>query len=155
VRSGRRSTLDGVEVFGGYTRLKSGSTTLSGVELSVDVPWRRRTRLVADVARQSSSFAGADLSQAVLGLGIQREGRYRRLRPFGRGLLGLAKGTTTIATASDSTVGLMVGIGGGASYPLRQRLAARVQADLLLVRGDGRWEGDPRFGLGLAYRFGR
>ncbi len=44
--------------------------------------------------------------------------------------------------------------GAGADYRLARHWAARAQADLLLLHGQGVWDTNPRLSLGAVYRFG-
>jgi hypothetical protein len=144
---------DRAEVYGGFSHTHSGSAGLNGFELSGGLPFRDRLQLVADLSHHSGSFGGADLGQTTFLLGIARHGQFHSIRPFARGLLGILHSSASTAGLSDSGSNFAFGGGGGATYPLSEPLGARAQVDLLFVHGNGTWELDPRFGIGLAYRF--
>jgi hypothetical protein len=140
------------EVYGGFSHTHSGSAGLNGFELSGGLPFRERLQLVADLSHHSGSFGGADLGQTTFLFGVASHGHSHGVRPFLRGLLGILHSTTTAGGLSDSGSHFAFGGGGGATYPLSNQLGLRGQLDLLFVHGNGTWDLDPRFGIGLAYR---
>ncbi len=149
----------GPELFGGFSYARSGEAGLKGWELSGSLPVRRRLRLGVDLARDSGSFAGADLGQTTLLVGPVMSWQYRKLRPFARFHLGMLRASTKVeiptGEISESDTALAVLLGGGADYPLARRWSARAQAELLFTRSGGESDTGPRLALGLVYRFGR
>jgi hypothetical protein len=55
-------------------------------------------------------------------------------------------------SSSDTDWGLA--LGGGIDYRLRRAWSVRGQGDLLLLRGEGVTDTDPRLSLAIVYRFG-
>jgi hypothetical protein len=136
--------------------VKSGSAGLHGAGLSVSWPTLRSLRLVGEVSAHFGSFAGADLGQQEVLAGVQRVWPQGRLRPFAALRAGIVRTKASVGTPEgtleemNSHLGLVPGL--GVDYDLHGRLAARAAADLMLVRAGG-WEADPRFTLGVVYRF--
>jgi hypothetical protein len=110
---------------------------------------------VADLSGHYGSFGGADLGQLGFFAGPRWVFKGRRLVPFAQGLLGGTRRTASAAGVSAGDTDWGAALGGGLDYPLRRTWAVRAQADLLLLRGDGVWDSDPRLSLVAVYRFGR
>jgi outer membrane protein with beta-barrel domain len=157
------TTRQGPDVFGGFSYTHAGQANLGGWHLSGAVPFHGRLfggslRLAADLSGHYGSFAGADLSQLTFLAGPRLTWRGQRWSPFAQVLAGGARTGTSITTPqalSDSTTSWGGAFGAGADYQLTQRWAARAQADLLLLHGQGVWDTNPRLSLGAVYRLGR
>jgi hypothetical protein len=149
-------------VFGGFSYTRSGSANLEGWHVAGAVPYGGglfggSLRVAADLSGHYGSFAGADLNQLTFLIGPRLAWRYRRLGPFVHVLLGGARTQTSVATPvalSESTTEWGGALGAGTDYRLARHWAARVQADLLLLHGQGVWDDNPRLSLGAVYRFG-
>ena len=166
-KSGGRSTSttptrQGPDVFGGFSYTHAGQANLEGWHLSGAVPFGGRLfggslRLAADLSGHYGSFGGADLTQLTFLAGPRLSWKGHRLSPFAQVLAGGARTRTSITTPqvlSASTTSWGGAFGAGADYRLNQRWAARAQADLLLLHGQGVWDTNPRLSLGAVYRFG-
>jgi hypothetical protein len=156
------TTRQGPDVFGGFSYTHAGQANLKGWQLSGAVPFGGRLlggslRIAADLSGHYGSFAGADLSQLTFLAGPRLAWRGHRLSPFAQVLAGGARTRTSINTPqvlSGSTTSWGGAFGAGADYRLTRRWAARAQADLLLLHGQGVWDTNPRLSLGAVYRFG-
>jgi hypothetical protein len=147
------------DVFLGYSYTHAGEAHLNGWHASGTYPIGTSLRLVADLSGHYGSFAQADLSQASFFAGARWTWTMGRLAPFAEALLGgvRTKTTATISNGriSDSDADWGGALGGGLDYRIGSRWAARAQIDLLLLKAEGAWNGDPRLSLGAVYRFGR
>jgi hypothetical protein len=161
-RPAKATPRQGPDVFGGFSYTHAGQANLKGWHLSGAVPFRGHlfggsVRIAADLSGHYGSFGGADLSQLTFLAGPRLAWTRGRLSPFGQVLLGGARTGTSIATpqvVSGSSTAWGGAFGAGADYGLTRRWAARAQADLLLLHGQGVWDTNPRLSLGAVYRFG-
>ncbi len=139
--------------------MNAGASNLHGWHLSASFPSWRSLSLVGDLAGHYGSFAGADLSQIELLVGVRRYWRWNRFRPFGELLLGGVRHEASVVsvdgTLSSSGTDFGVAPGFGADYLVTRGWSARAAFDLLLVDGSGGWEADPRLSLSAVYRFGQ
>jgi hypothetical protein len=150
------------DVFGGLSYTHAGKANLKGWHLSGAVPFRGHlfggsVRIAADLSGHYGSFGGADLNQLTFLAGPRLAWTRGRLSPFGQVLVGGARTGTTITTPqalSGSSMSWGGALGAGADYGFTRRWAARAQADLLLLHGQGVWDTNPRLSLGAVYRFG-
>lgn len=155
-------TRQGPDIFGGFSYTHAGQANLKGWHLSGAVPFGGRhfggsVRIAADLSGHYGSFGSADLSQLTFLAGPRLTWSRHRLNPFAQVLVGGARMRTSITipqVLSDSTTSWGGAFGGGADYKLTRRWAARAQADLLLLHGQGVWDTNPRLSLGAVYRFG-
>jgi hypothetical protein len=147
------------DVFLGYTWTKAGEVGLNGWQLAGGYPVGPSLRAIADLAGHYGSFGGADLSQLTLMGGVRWSWARPRIVPFAEALLGGVRTTTSVPLAdgsiSDSDTDWGTALGGGVDYRLTGRWAARVRFDLLVLRSEGTWGGDPRLSLGIAYHLGQ
>ncbi len=148
------------DLFGGYSYTHAGEASLNGWSLVGSHPFRGALSFVADFSGHYGSFAGANLSQLTLMAGVRWSGRPgSRLSPFAEGLLGAARTSTSVetgaGTASDADVDWGIALGGGVDYRLNGRWSARGLVQLRLLHGEGATDEDPRFSVGIVYRFGR
>jgi Outer membrane protein beta-barrel domain len=142
------------DVFAGYSYLRAGEAGLHGADVSASFPGWRRTRWMGDFSLHTGSFAGADLDQAIFMAGLRRVFREPdRARPFVQVLLGGAHAKSTFADVQSSATSWGGALGIGADLRLSDRWAVRGQADYFLLHSSAGWDGDPRFSIGLAYRF--
>lgn len=152
------------DAFGGLSYTHAGEADLKGWHLSGAAPFGGAhfggsLRLVADLSGHYGTFGSADLSQLTFLAGARLAWSRGRVRPFAHVMVGGARTRTSLAGAdpapgsSDADWGGAVGVGG--DYRLARRWAVRGQADLLLLRGEGVWDANPRLSLGAVYRFGR
>ncbi|HXB55573.1 MAG TPA: outer membrane beta-barrel protein [Vicinamibacteria bacterium] len=166
-RSGNRQPTatrrrQGPDVFGGFSYTHAGQANLKGWHLSGAIPFGGHllggsVRIAADLSGHYGSFAGADLNQLTFLAGPRIAWNRGRLSPFGQVLVGGARTGTSITTPqvlSGSSTAWGGALGAGADYGLNRRWAARAQADLLLLHGQGVWDTNPRLSLGAVYRFG-
>jgi opacity protein-like surface antigen len=151
----------GPDVFGGLSYTHSGQANLKGWHVSGAIPFRGglvggSVRIAADFSGHYGSFAGADLSQLTFLAGPRLAWTRGRLSPFGQVLVGVARTGTSITTPplSSSSTSWGGALGAGTDYGFTRRWAARAQADLLLLHGQGVWDTNPRLSLGAVYRFG-
>jgi opacity protein-like surface antigen len=146
------------DVFLGYSHTHAGAADLHGWQLSGTYPLGGALRLVADLGGHYGSFAQADLSELSLLAGARWVWARGRVLPFAEALVGGVRTKTTVALPdqhiSDSDTDWGSALGGGVDYRFGRRWAARARLDLLLLRGEGSWDSDPRISLGLVYRFG-
>jgi hypothetical protein len=157
------SARQGPDVFGGFSYTHAGQANLLGWHLSGAIPWGGGLfggsfRVAADLSGHYGNYAGADLSQLTFLVGPRLAWKGRRLTPFAQILAGGARTTTSITTPqalSASSTAWGGALGAGADYRLSHHWAARGQADLLLLHGQGVWDTNPRVSLGAVYRFGR
>ena len=154
----------GPDVFGGVSYMHAGEAGLKGWHLSGTVPFDGKLRggsirLVADLSGHYGTFGSADLGQVTFLAGPRLAWSRRRVTPFAQVLAGVSRARTSLPGAepplsvSDTDWGGAVGA--GADYRLARRWAVRGQADLILVRGEGVSDANPRLSLGGVYRFGR
>ena len=148
-----------MDAFAGYSYAHAGEARLDGWQLGGSYRVGRSLRLVADLSGHYGSFAQADLSQTSFLAGARwTSAGPRRAAPFVEALLGGVRSKTSVSvpgvSAHDTATHWGAALGAGLDYRLSRRWAARGQADLLLLRAAGSWENDPRFGLGVVYRFG-
>jgi hypothetical protein len=116
-------------------------------------------RLVLDLSGHDGSFAGADFDQ----IGLLAGGRWTplrgRLRPFADGLVGIVRTSLSVdtgdASVSDSDSDWGFALGGGLDFGLSDRWSVRGLFHLRLLSGEGSWDSDPRFAVGVVYRLGR
>lgn len=152
------SSSEGTDLFLGYSLVKAGSARLHGGQLSISHPFWRSISLVGDLSGHFGSYAGADLRQYELLAGGRRYWRWNSFRPYAEVLVGVVRHETSVGTSEgeikSTGTDFAVAPGVGADYGLTDAWSARAALDLLLVRGGG-WEADPRFSLGVVYRFGR
>ncbi len=150
----------GPDLFGGYSYTHAGEASLHGWSLVGSHPFRGAWSFVADFSGHYGSFAGADLGQLAFMAGVRWIGRPEsRLRPFAEALAGAARTATSVetaaATASDADVDWGIAVGGGVDYRLSGRWSVRGLVQLRLLHGESATDEDPRFSVGVAYRFGR
>jgi Outer membrane protein beta-barrel domain len=138
----------------GYSHEHAGEASLNGWQLTGSYPLTRSLRLVADLGGHYGGFGGADLSDLGLFAGPRWTFGGTRLVPFAQGLLGAVRRHASAAGTSASDTDWGVGLGGGVDYRLPGAWAVRAQADLLLIRGEGVTDTDPRLSLVLVRRFG-
>jgi hypothetical protein len=141
----------------GYSYTHAGEAGLQGWGLSGSYPLRGAVSLVAELSGHYGSFAGASLRELGFMAGARWSARGGRLRPFAEGLLGGVRTSVDVADASvsDADTDWGLSLGGGADYRLSGRWAARGLFHLRLLRGQGTWDTDPRFSVGVVYRLGR
>jgi hypothetical protein len=109
---------------------------------------------VADLSGHYGSFAGADLGQlAFLGGARWRTRAGRRLSPFGEGLLGAARTSTSVEVAGtsieDADTDWGLGLGGGLDYHIGERWSVRGLVQLRCVGRGPRTR--PRFSVRAVY----
>ena len=148
----------GTDVSASYSFLSAGEAHLNGADFSASFGYRRAWRLAADLSVHTGSFAGADLRQITLMGGLRRVFRPgRRWQPFGQGLLGGSRSSSTFDSADGSLSASQTSWGGllgaGLDYRLTPRWAIRGQGDYLLLHSSAGWDADPRLSVGVAYRF--
>jgi len=146
-----------VHLFAGYSYLHSGSADLHGFQASASYPAWREIRIVGDVAMQFGSFAGADLTEYEVLLGVRHDWKLDRFRPYAEVLIGLAHHSESFATPEgDLESGgthFAFGPGIGTDYRFTPSWRARVGLSLLFVSAGG-WETSPRISAGVVYVFG-
>lgn len=147
------------DVYGGFSYTHAGNANLYGWSLAGSYPVRGLSAVV-DLGGHYGSFAGADLSQHGLFVGVRQTWRFAGVSPFAEGLVGGVRTATHVVAAdgssvSDSSLGWGVVFGGGASYALAPRWSARALIQLRLLHGGGVWDKDPRLSIGVAYRIRR
>ena len=147
------------DVFGGYSYTHAGEASLHGVGFSGSYPLGRSLGLVLDLSGHTGSFAGADLGQIGVLAGARWTWQLGRVRPFAEGLIGAVRSSASVdvgaESISDSSWGLGFGFGGGADYALSGAWSLRGLFHLRVVDGETGSSTDPRFAVGVAYRFGR
>ena len=91
--------------------------------------------------------------------GARRVWERPRVVPFAEALVGGVRTKTSVSLAdgsvSDSDTDWGLAFGGGVDYRFQERWAARARFDLLVLRAEGAWEGDPRLSVGVVYRLGK
>jgi hypothetical protein len=152
------TTASRIDAFLGYSRAHAGEARLDGWQLDGSYRLRRSLRLVVDLSGHYGSFAQADLSQITLLAGARwASPSPRPALPFVEALLGGIRSTTRVVLTDvslhETNTHWGAAFGAGVDYRLRHRWAIRAQVDLLLLRAAGAWERDPRFALGVVYRF--
>lgn len=152
------ASTEHVDVFAGYSYFHSGSAGLHGFEASASYPVTREIRIVADLALQFGSFAGADLSESEVLLGARHDWTLDRFRPFAEVLVGLAHHSESFASPGGSLESggthFAFGPGLGTDYRLSESWRARLDFTLLLVNAGG-FEASPRVSAGIVYVFAR
>jgi hypothetical protein len=138
----------------GYSYEHAGEASLNGWQLTGSYPLSRSLRLVGDLGGHYGEFGGADLSDLGFFAGPRWTFKGKRLVPFVHGLLGLVRRNASAAGVSASDTDWGFAFGGGVDYGLNKSWAVRAQADLLLLRGEGVTDADPRLSLSAVYRFG-
>ncbi len=139
----------------GYSYTHAGEASLNGWQLTASFPFSRSLRAVVDLSGHYGSFGGADLSQLGFFVGPRWVFKGSRFVPFAQGLLGVERRTASAGGVSAGDTDWGAALGGGLDYRLGRTWAVRAQGDLLLLRGDGVWDSDPRLSLSAVYRFGR
>jgi opacity protein-like surface antigen len=146
-------------VFGGYSYTHAGEASLHGVGFSGSYPLGRSLGLVLDLSGHTGSFAGADIGQIGVLAGARWTWHLGRVRPFAEALIGAVRSSASVdvgaESISDSSWGLGLGFGAGAGYELSGPWSLRGLFHLRVVDGETGSSTDPRFAVGVAYRFGR
>jgi opacity protein-like surface antigen len=144
------------DVFGGYSYTHAGEAGLNGWGLSGSYHLHGALSLVADLSGHYGSFAGANVGQLGFMAGARWSGQVGRFRPFGEALLGGVHTSTSVdvagTTVSDANTNWGFAFGGGTDYPSSGRWAVRGLVHLRLLHGQGTWDTDPRFSVGVVYR---
>lgn len=92
--------------------------------------YKRGTTLDDDVSLSFHAFAG----------GVRGSAKIARLTEFAQVLAGVARARGSAFSQTVTTTAFLLQAGGGIDYPLRARLAARLQIDYRRIKGsdDGR-----------------
>jgi Outer membrane protein beta-barrel domain len=145
------------DIFGGYSYTHAGEASLNGWGLSGSYRLRGALSLVAGLSGHYGSFAGASLGQLGFMAGARWSGRAGPFRPFAEGLLGGVRTSVDVGdpSVSDADTDWGFAFGGGADYPFSRRWAVRGLVHLRLLHGQGTWDTDPRFSVGVVYRLRR
>jgi len=153
---------DRIDLFGGFSHADSGDTSLNGWELSASAPFHESIRLAVDVARESGTFATADIRELHLMAGPGLAWRHQKLRPFARLLVGIARDTKDVDTISESHTNPAAALLGGTDYMLSHKWAVRGQVGVWFVHSaalvdgqSGSWDTDLHLSVGAVYRFHR
>jgi hypothetical protein len=150
----------GTNLSAAYSLLRAGEADLKGADVSASFRFRRAWRLVADLSAHSGAFAGADLTQTTLMGGLRRVFHPgRRIEPFGQGLVGGSRSSSTFESVDGPLRSTQTSWGGalgvGADYRLTPRWALRGQADYLILHSGAGGDADPRLSFGVVYHFPR
>ena len=151
---GSRGGSPGPDVSGGYSYTHAGEANLNGWQLTASFPVSKSLRAVADLSGHYGSFGGADLSQLGFFAGVRWPFKGQRIVPFAEGLLGIERRTSSAAGISSDDTDWGAALGGGLDYRFRGAWGVRFQADVMLLRGEGVTDVDPRLSLAAVYRFG-
>ncbi len=154
-QSKSRGGPPGPDVSAGYSYTHSGEANLHGWQLTASFPVSGSLRGVVDLSGHYGSFGGADLSQLGVFAGARWVFSGDRIVPFAQGLLGVERRSASAAGISADDTDWGAAFGGGLDYRFRGAWAARFQADLMLLSGEGVTDVDPRVSLAAVYRFGR
>ncbi len=144
----------GADVSLGYSYEHSGEANLNGWQLTGSLPLTRSLRGVVDLGGHYGSFGGADLDDLAFFAGPRWTFGGKRLFPFAEGLIGIVRRGASAAGVSSSDTDWGLALGGGVDYRVGRAWAVRGQADLLLIRGEGVTDTDPRLSVAAVYRFG-
>jgi hypothetical protein len=157
-RPASATSKEQIDAFAGYSFVQAGAANLNGWHVSASYPSWRSLSLVADLSGHYGGFAGADLSQIEILVGVRRYSRWNAFRPFAELLVGGSRHKASFAAPdgeiTSSGTDLTVALGLGADYRVTGAWSARAAFNLLLVRAGG-WEADPRLSIGAVYRFGQ
>ena len=157
-RPASATSQERLDAFAGYSFVRAGEASLNGWHLSAAYPSWRSLSLVADLSGHYGGFAGADLSQIEILVGVRRYSRWNAFRSFAEFLVGATRHKASFAAPAgvitSSGTDLTVALGLGADYRVMGAWSARAAFNLLLVRAGG-WEADPRVSIGAVYRFGQ
>jgi opacity protein-like surface antigen len=158
----RTNDIYRADVFGGYSWTRSRGESWNGWNASSAVhvnPW---LGFAADVTGHYKTLSNTRLSLLSGAVGPRVTwGRdlFSYFVPFVQAQAGVfhTKAHTEFLNASFSENDTHPGValGGGVDVSLSDRWALRAKADYVIVRANGRNDGDPRVSGGLVVRFGR
>ena len=150
-----------VELFGGYSLLRSNGENLNGWKVVIGGSVNRWFGVAAD-------FSGHYRSESTP-LGKLKEiehsftfgphfsfRRNRRFTPFAYTLFGVARETTSLAGVGHTEVGFAAELGGGLDMELSEWVALRLfdgAASITRIEGETRTK--PKFSFGIVFLLGR
>ena len=145
------------EAFGAYSYLHETGGSFHGWDASLTWNLGRLLGIEGDVAGHFGGFEGSDASVLAYLAGPRLSWRRSGLTPFLHALAGGVRNRESISigsvTIAETRTDLGALVGGGLDLP-RGRWGARVQGGYLLVRSDGKTNGDPRLSAGVTLRLG-
>jgi len=150
------------DLFAGYSLVRSDGASLHGGEVAFAYQVSNLLAVVLDVDSHSRTVEGVDHTTSGLFAGVRAGFLGGAARPFLHVLAGGVRDEDSITVFSNTISERHTHFGGAAGGGLDiggGRLAARAQADYRVSRrtaADGTKEthGDPRFSVGVVFRFG-
>ena len=140
---------DKVELFGGYSYMRSRSSNLNGWEISAQYKLRDWVGGVADFDGHYGSVNGVGTSTHTFLFGPQIS-LPSSVSPFGHLLIGGAHNST----GGNGNTSFSMALGGGVDAELIHGIHWRlVQADYLMTQFAGRSQNNFRLSTGIIFRF--
>jgi outer membrane protein with beta-barrel domain len=150
------------DLFAGYSLVHTSDASLHGAEAALAYHFSGLLAAVLDLDWHTHTVEGVDhTTSAVLG-GLRATFGRGSARPFVHALAGAVRAEDSIGvfeqTISESHTGFGGAAGGGLDVG-GSKLAVRAQADYRLAPqaqpdGSTKTHGDPRFSVGVVFRFG-
>lgn len=155
----RAQDRPGTEGFAGYSYARVSGESLHGWTAGLGFNFSRSLALDLEVASQSGSVNGSDVSRLSFLAGPRFSKRSGRWSPFVRvaaGVLSTRAGVTVrgvnISTREADPAGVA---GAGVDVAFGPRFGLRLGGDYFVTRADGETQGNPRAAVVIRYRLPR
>jgi hypothetical protein len=147
-----------VELFAGYSYLRLDYENRHGGIVSGALKVSDRFGIEAELAGHYKSADAVSLRSHSFLAGPRFVPFRRTFTPFVHVLAGAVRSSEELellgVSISESRTRFGGVAGAGVDFRIGDRLGLRVQADLRVVRGDGKTESDPRASAGVVWRLG-
>ncbi len=149
-----------VEIFGGYSFLRSGDEDLNGWALALSYNLTPRFGIVLDESGHYGKSQGVSLRHSEVAVGPGAAFRGERASVFVHAVAGLIRTVGAIEVApgvrisqSENDFGML--FGGGVDIKASKKLAVRLAGGYELIRSDRDFEKAYRASAGVVLRIGR
>ena len=152
--------LPKVELFGGYSYLRSDGHALNGWKVVVEGNVNSWLGIAADFdghyGSKSTAHGVEKESEHSFTFGPHFALRKKKLVPFAYTLFGVARENLTLGGVSESAYGFSTELGGGLDYELNERMALRLlDASASSTHINGVTHTKPKLAFGVVFNFGR
>lgn len=147
-----------LELFAGYSYLRSDDRNRHGWIGSGALNLSERFGVEAELAGHYASVDAVALRSHSFLAGprfVPFRGTFTPFLHLLAGAVRTSQGFDLLGVSVSESKSHVGGVAGaGVDYRINDRLGVRVQADLRVVRADGKTESDPRGSAGVVFRFG-
>jgi len=153
--------LPKVEVFGGYSLLRSNESNFHGWKSAVSFNIKRWLAVAVDADGHyfSENTLKGKLRESEHSITAGPHFAFRnksRLVPFAYAMTGLAWESTSLAGKGDTHTGFAFETGGGIDLELNRRVAIRlIDVSASITHIDGHTTTKPKFSTGVVFHFGK